>query len=108
MRYLKALFWMACFLFVIHFSLQNKAEVALRYSFQDHQWFEFTQVPLFLVILCAIFFGVMIGGLGDFYKRFQLRKALRQGQRTIKKLEKEIQALQGSGSTPSSFFKNEE
>ena len=98
---------MAGFFFAIHFSMQNKDEVTLRYSFQDYQWFEFTQVPLFLVILCAIFFGVVIGGLGDFFKRFRLKRALRQSQKAIEKLEKEIQALQGLVH-PLPFFKKEE
>jgi uncharacterized integral membrane protein len=101
-KYLKVLFWMVGFLFAIHFSMQNKAEVTLRYSFHDYQW-ELPQVPLFLIILCAIFFGVMIGGLGDLYKRFRLKRALRQSQKTVERLEKEIQALQERVSSPPSF-----
>ena len=107
MKYLKAFFWMAAFLFAIHFSMQNRAEVTLRYSFRDYQWFELTQVPLFLVILCSIFFGVMIGGLGDLYKRFHLRRTLRQSQRTIERLEKEVQALRAPNGVPPSFPKKE-
>ncbi len=107
MKYLKALFWMAAFLFAIHFSMQNRTEVTLRYALQSYQWFEFPEVPLFLVILCSVFFGVMIGGLGDLYKRFQLKRALRQSQKTVEGLKKEIQALQGPGSIPPSFLKNE-
>ena len=110
MKYLKTLFWMVAFFFAIHFSMQNMEEVTLRYSFE---WIrglkmEIPQVPLFLVILCSIFFGVVIGGIGDFYKRFQLKKSLRQRQKTIEKLEKEIQALQGPGSNLPSFLQRDE
>ena len=107
MRYLKVIFWMTAFLFVIHFSMQNRVEVTLRYSFRDYQWFELTPVPLFLVILCSIFFGVVIGGLGDLYKRFQLKRTLRQNQRTIEGLEKEVQALRGLNRVPPSYPKEE-
>ncbi len=110
MKYLKALFWMVAFLFAIHFSMQNREEVTLRYSFERISSFkvEIPQVPLFLVILCSIFFGVVIGGIGDLYKRFQLKKTIRQRQRTIEKLEREIQALQGTGSSPPSFLERDE
>ncbi len=111
MKYLKVLFcvlfWIAAFLFAVHFSIQNKTLVTVRYSFWDYQWFELAQVPLFLVILCSIFFGVMIGELGDLYKRFQLRRALRRSQKVVEKLEKEIQSLRGLGSGRPSFIKEE-
>ena len=110
MKYVKVLFWMVAFFFAIHFSIQNREVVTLRYSFERINGFkvEIPQVPLFLVILCSIFFGVVIGGIGDLYKRFQLKKTLRQRQRTIEKLEKEIQALQGPGSNPPSFLQRNE
>jgi len=107
MKFLKVLLGMAAFFFAIHFSMQNRAEVTLQYSFQDYQWLGLTQVPLFLVILCSIFFGVMIGGLGDLYRRFQLKRELRQSQKTIEKLEKEIQALRGLSSAHPSILKEE-
>jgi hypothetical protein len=37
-----------------------------------------------------------------------LKKTLRQRQKTIEKLEKEIQALQGPGSNPTSFLRRDE
>jgi hypothetical protein len=45
------------------------------------------------VILSSIFLGVLIGGLGDLYRHFQLKRTLRQNQRMIERLEKEIQSL---------------
>ena len=88
---------MIVFLCVILFSVQNKDEVILRfglYPLQNYLW-EVPQIPLFLVILCSIFLGVLIGGLGDLYRHFQLKKTLRQNQRMIERLEKEIQSLGG-------------
>jgi uncharacterized integral membrane protein len=98
---------MIVFIFVILFSMQNREEVILRFSFypiQNDQW-ELPKVPLFLVILCSLFLGVLIGGISDFYRRFQLRKALRENQKKIEKLEKEIQSLRGPGVDQPSFLK---
>jgi len=104
---LKVLWGMTAFFFAFHFSMQNKAVVTLQYSFQGYQWLELTQVPLFLVILCSIFLGVLIGGLGDLFRRFQLKREIRQSRKTIEKLEKEIQSLRGLGSARPSFLKEE-
>ena len=98
---------MALFLFAIHFSIQNRDEVTLRYSIQNYQWFEVSKVPLFLVVLCSVFFGVLIGGIGDLYSRFQLKKKLRQNQKAIVRLEREIQSLRGPGLEQPSFLKKD-
>jgi uncharacterized integral membrane protein len=82
-------------IWVILFSMQNRDEVILRfglYPLQNYLW-EIPKIPVFLVILCSIFLGVLIGGLGDLYRHFQLKKTLRQNQRMIERLEKEIQSL---------------
>ena len=94
------------------FSIQNQGEVTLRFvllPLAKYQWFEIPNVPLplFLVILCSIGLGVLIGGTGDLYRRFQLKKALRQNQKTIEKLEREIELLKGSGLEQPSFLKKE-
>ena len=97
MKYLKVLFWMVAFFFTIHFSMQNRDEVTLRYSFDFIDGFkkEITQVPLFLVILCSVFFGLIVGGLSDLYTRFRLRRSLRQSRKEVERLEREVQSLQG-------------
>ena len=95
MKSAKTIFWMVVFLGVILFSVQNKDEVILRfglYPLLNYLW-EVPKIPLFLVILCSIFLGVLIGGLGDLYRHFQLKRTLRQNQRMIERLEKEIQSL---------------
>jgi uncharacterized integral membrane protein len=90
---------MVIFLVAIFFSIQNRDPVTLRfglYPFQSEPWFEVPEVPLFLVILCGIFLGLLIGGIGDLYKRFQLKRAIRQNQKVIERLEKEVDSLRNS------------
>jgi uncharacterized integral membrane protein len=98
---------MLIFIFVILFSLQNKEEVILRfglYPSQNYLW-EMPEIPLFLVILCSVFLGVLIGGLGDLYRHFQLKKALRKNQKMIQKLEKEIQSMSSLRFEKSSYLR---
>jgi hypothetical protein len=45
--------------------------------------------------------------LGDVYRRFQLGKTLRQKQKTIERLEREMQSLRGPDLGESSFLKKE-
>jgi uncharacterized integral membrane protein len=94
-RWLKTLLWMIVFIIAILFSMQNKGEVTLRfglYPFQQNEWLVIPSVPLFLPILCAIFLGILVGGISDLYRRLQLKRALRQSQRTVERLEGEIQS----------------
>ena len=111
MKWVKTLFWMIVFIFAILFSIQNKDEVILRfglYPLRNDQWFEVSRVPLFLVILCSVFLGVLIGGIGDLYRRFRLKSALRQNQKTIESLEREIQSLRGLGLERPSFLRKDD
>jgi len=110
-KWVKTLFWMIVFIFAILFSIQNKDEVILRfglYPLRNDQWFEASRVPLFLVILCSVFLGVLIGGIGDLYRRFRLKSALRQNQKTIESLEREIQSLRGLGLERPSFLRKDD
>ena len=107
MKWAKTIFWMVVFFCVILFCMQNKDEVILRfglYPLQNYQW-ELPKIPLFVVTLSSIFLGVLIGGLGDLYRHFQLKKTLRQNQRMIERLEKEIQSLSGLRFEKSSSLK---
>lgn len=103
MKWIRTLLWMAAFFFAIHFSLQNRDEVTLRYSVQSIEWFRISRVPLFLVILCSIFLGVLMGGVADLYRYFKLKRTLRQNQRTVERLEEEIRSLRPSGNDRPSF-----
>ncbi len=107
MKWMKTLLWMMAFFFAIHFSIQNRDEVSIRYTIQNFQWFEVVKVPLFLVILCSVFLGVLIGGVGDLYSRFQLKRTLRQNKKMVERLEREIESLRGPGLEQPSFLKKE-
>jgi uncharacterized integral membrane protein len=103
MKWIRTLLWMAAFFFAIHFSLQNRDEVTLRYSVQSIEWFQISRVPLFLVILCSIFLGVLMGGVADLYRYFRLKRTLRENQRTVERLEEEIRSLRPSRNDRPSF-----
>lgn len=105
MKWIKTLLLMVIFVLVILFSLQNREEVSLRFGLYPllSHLYEIPRLPLFLIILCSIFLGVLIGGIGDFYQRFQLKKSLRQNEKMIEKLSREVEALRRSGMDSSSF-----
>ena len=112
MRWVKTLLWMLVFLICFLFCTQNQDPVTLRFvllPWENYQWFEIPKIPLplFLVILCFIFLGILIGGIGDLYRRFQLKRTLRQNLKTIERLEREIQSLRGPGLDQPSFLKKE-
>src|SRR3972149_9860743 len=96
--WVKSIFLMLVLIVCIFFFLQNTDQVAIRFGFSpfiEYQVFEVSKVPLFVVILCAVLLGILIGGLGDFYRRLQLKRSPRQKQKTIDRLEREIQSLRG-------------
>jgi uncharacterized integral membrane protein len=109
-KWVKALFWIVLFAVVILFSFHNKDEVALRfgvYPLRTSQW-EVSGIPLFLVILCSVFLGVVIGSIGDLHRHFQFKKTIRQNQRMIERLEREIQSLgSGPGFEKTSFLQED-
>ena len=110
MKGLRTLFWMVVFLAAILFSMQNRDPVTLRFGLspiKNIQWLELANIPLFLVILWAIFLGVLIGGLSDLYRNLQLKKTIRQSQRMIERLEKEVHSLRGTALDPPPFLTRE-
>jgi uncharacterized integral membrane protein len=103
---------MLLFILVILFFSQNQSQVTLQFALfpmEHFKWFEIppTPLPLFAVILCSILLGILIGGTGDLYQHFKIKKALRQSKKTIQRLEKEIQFLRGPGLNQVSLLKTE-
>jgi len=97
---------------VIVFCFQNQDRVTLRFvllPIENYKWFEIPKfpLPLFSVVLCSIFLGIFIGLMGDIYRRFQLKRTLRQKQKTLDRLEREIQSLRGPDLGESSFPRKE-
>ncbi len=110
MGWVKNLFLLVVLIVCVFFFLQNTEQVVIRFGlspFSDYQLFEISKIPLFLVILCSIVLGILIGGLGNLYRHFQLKRTIRQNQKAIERLEKEIQSLQGPGLDQPSFLKKE-
>lgn len=110
MGWVKNLFLVVILIVSIFFFLQNTEQVVIRFGlspFAGYQFFEISKVPLFLVILCSVLLGILIGGLGNLYKHFQLKRTIRQSQKAIERLEKEIQSLRGPGLDQPSFLKKE-
>jgi uncharacterized integral membrane protein len=108
-KWAKTLLIMILFILAILFSLQNKDEVSLRFSLfpiKDYYW-ELPKLPLFLIILCSVFLGVLIGGISNFYQRYQLKKALRQNEKMIERLSREVETLRSSGMDQPSFLKKD-
>ena len=108
--WIKNLFLLVILIVSIFFFLQNTEQVVIRFGlspFADYQFFEISKVPLFLVILCSVLLGILIGGLGSLYRHFQLKRTIRQNQKAIERLEREIQSLRGPGLDQPSFLKKE-
>ena len=108
--WVKNLFLLLILIVSIFFCLQNTEPVMIRFGlspFSDYQLFERPNVPLFLVILCSVVLGILIGGLGNLYKHFQLKKTIRQNQKAIERLEREIQSLRGPSLDQPSFLRKE-
>ncbi len=105
MRWIKALLLLLAIFVVIIFSVQNQNEVVLRFVFPWESVELFTvpsvPLPLFLVVICSIFLGILIGGATELYQRFQLKKTLRKNQKKVEALEREIQSLRGADQSPS-------
>ena len=113
MKWIKTLLGIFVFIFAVLFSIQNREEVAIRFVFlpiQNYQWFEVPQcpLPLFLIILCSVFLGVLIGGIGDLCSRLRLKKTIRQNQKTMERMEKEIQSLRSPLLDQPSFLNKED
>jgi len=110
-RWFKTLLWTLAFFVAVLFAIQNRSDVTLRFIFpiENYQWFEIppTPLPLFLVIFCSIFLGVLIGVGGDIVRRYQLKKTLRQNQKMIERLEREVQSIRIPGLDQPSFLKKE-
>ena len=67
--------------------MENTGWVVLRYYFG----LETPPVPIFLLVLFSVLLGVLLVGLGFIIDERSLRKALREKEREIASLEKELE-----------------
>lgn len=104
MKILKTLLFGLLVIIIITISMKNTGNVRLRY-FNVIDPFE---IPLFLLILLSILFGMFIGAMVDLIKRRQLRKTIRRQQKAMDDLHKEVTALRNLILTGSENEKGEE
>jgi len=86
MRLVKTLLIGLFLIVVITFSIKNAGNVTVRYF----GLIGTLEIPLFLVVLVAIFLGMFIGAMVDLLKRHRLKKAIQRAQRRMDELQGEI------------------
>ncbi len=85
MKFVTVIFLMILVFFGITFSFQNAYPVSLKY----YDLFDL-QVPAYLIILIALFAGIIISGFVGLVERFKLSRKLSRMKKEIKALEEEI------------------
>ena len=88
-KIIKVIFLTLLFIFGITFAVENTEPVVLRYYFD----LESVPIPLFLLVMFSILFGVLLTGLGFLADVWSLKKALRDRERQIRSLREEGAAL---------------
>lgn len=83
----KTIFLTLLFILGITFAMENTGWVVLRYYFG----LETPPIPIFLLVLFSVLLGVCLAGVGFIVDEWSLRKALREKEREIASLEKELQ-----------------
>lgn len=83
----KTIFLTLLFILGITFAMENTGWVVLRYYFG----LETPPIPIFLLVLFSVLLGVFLVGVGFIIDEWSLRKALREKEREIASLERELQ-----------------
>lgn len=76
----------------ITFAMENTQSLVLRYF-----GYETPPIDLYLLILVSILFGVIVAGIGFIIDQWSLKKVVRQKEREIESLEKEVRTVQEKG-----------
>lgn len=85
-KVVKTVFLTLLFILGITFSMQNASWVVLRYYFG----LETPPVPVFLLVLFSVLLGIILAGIGFLFDERTLKKALREKERQIASLEREL------------------
>ncbi len=85
-RFLKTVFLTVLFIVGITFAVENTQPLVLRYYFG----LETPPMPLFLLVLFSVLLGIFLAGVGFILDQWSLRRALREKQREIDSLQKEL------------------
>ena len=86
-KFAKTIFLTLLFMLGITFATENTGWVVLRYYFG----LETPPIPIFLLVLFSVLSGVFLAGVGFLIDERSLKKALREKEREITSLQKEMQ-----------------
>lgn len=104
MRFIRLLFVLSLAIVLIAMALANREMVTLNAfpanfgQYMDGTWS--IQLPLFLVILLAIAFGVVIGFIWEYLREAHIRRKSRQRANHVAQLEREVSQLRDSHAAP--------
>ncbi len=87
-KVIKTVFITLLFILGITFSMENTEPLVLKYYFG----IQTPPVPLFLLVLFSVLLGVLFAGLGFIFDEWSLRRTLREKEREITSLERELRS----------------
>lgn len=86
LKVIKVVFFTLLFILGITFAMENTGWVVLRYYFG----LETPPVPIFLLVLFSVLLGVLFAGVGFLVDERSLKRAVREKEREIASLEREL------------------
>jgi uncharacterized integral membrane protein len=93
-KFLKTVFLTVLFIAGITFSVENTQPFVVRYYFG----LETPPMPLFLLVLLSLLLGIFLAGVGFIFDQWSLKRALREKDREIAALQKELKFYRDAGS----------
>lgn len=95
--FFKALILVPIALVIVLFSIANRGpvRVSLDPFSRDLPTLSY-EVPLFVIVLAAVFLGVIVGGIASWFAQGKHRKAARRNRREVEALRSETQALRSA------------
>ena len=85
---IKTLFFTLLFILGITFSMENTQPLTLRYF-----GYETPPVELYLLVLSSVFLGIILAGVGFIIDNHSMKKSLRQREKEIDTLKREIMSI---------------
>jgi len=101
MRYLRYAFYAVLMLILIILALANREVVTL--ALLPEQLARFMPVsvrmPMFVVIMLAMLFGLLVGYVLEYFREHKIRREVSRNKREVVKLSQEVDALKRQGGT---------
>ncbi len=95
MRYLRYSFYAVLMLILIVLALANREVVTL--ALLPEQLARFmpvsVQVPMYIVIMLAMLFGLLVGYILEYFREHKIRRDAAQKKREVAKLSQEVDSL---------------